>query len=61
MSGGQAENAAARIEAALVRIEQASARLVSERHELGARHARLKQAVSKSLAEMDRLIAEAQP
>ena len=61
MSGGQAENAIARIEAALVRIEQASARLVSERHELGARHVRLKQAVSRSLAEMDRLIAEAQP
>lgn len=59
MAGGQTENAAARIEAALSRIERAAQRAAAEKRDLAARHARLRQAVTGSLAEIDQLIAGA--
>ncbi|MCK9543128.1 MAG: hypothetical protein M0R03_13995 [Novosphingobium sp.] len=58
MAGDQVELKLARIEQALSRIERATERARAERQSLESRDARLRQAVSGTLEELDRLIAE---
>jgi hypothetical protein len=61
MEGASIEKALGRIEAALTRIENAAARPTASDRELAARHERLRAAVSQSLNQLDRLLAEHQP
>jgi hypothetical protein len=57
MEGASIEKALGRIEAALTRIENAASRVPVADHELVARHARLHAAVTKSLQQLDTLLA----
>jgi hypothetical protein len=57
MDQGSLDKTLARIEAALKRIENAAARQDEAAGELRARHEGLKAAVSKSLSQLDELIA----
>jgi len=57
MEAGSTDKALERIEAALARIENATERRDSVTASLHARHEDLKAAVSRSLGELDKLIA----
>jgi hypothetical protein len=61
MEGASIEKALARIEAALTRIENAASHVPNANDELADRHARLRAAVTQSLAQLDRLLAEHRP
>jgi hypothetical protein len=58
MSGSEIQDAFARIDAALARIETASVRPPQADGELAARHERLRSAASQTLRQLDALIAE---
>jgi len=58
MDSGSIDTSLARIEAALARIENAAAREDSGNADLKVRHDILKHAVSRSLTQLDELIAE---
>ena len=57
MDGGNSEAALRRIEAALARLEAAAKRPAAESGEWEARHLRLREAVNRSLQQLDELIA----
>jgi hypothetical protein len=57
MDGGDCEAALGRIEAALARIEAAAARQKAAAGEWQSRHQRLREAVNRSLQQLDDLIA----
>jgi hypothetical protein len=56
MDGGNSEDALKRIEAALARLEAAAKRPASGATEWEARHQRLRDAVGRSLQQLDELI-----
>ncbi len=58
MSGSEIQDAFARIDAALARIETAAAQAPRADGELAARHERLRSAASQTLRQLDALIAE---
>ncbi len=57
MTDQASENASARIERALVRIEAAAKRSASSHSDLQRRHATLRREVGEALASLDSLIA----
>jgi hypothetical protein len=57
MDSGSIDKALERIEAALARIENAAARQKTDSEELRSRHETLKTAASRSLGQLDELIA----
>jgi len=59
MIGERTENALARIDAALKRIEKAGSDARREIHEGAARHERLRAAVGETLRDLDLLIGSA--
>jgi hypothetical protein len=61
MDGGQEHDVLDRIEAALARIERATAALVDRREALISRHATLREAVAETLSDLDALIDAGQP
>jgi hypothetical protein len=60
MDGASCEKALERIEAALIRIENAAGRPAAAADELRARHERLRSAVTQSLRQLDELLANQQ-
>ena len=61
MEGASIEKALGRIEAALTRIETAASQTAMQDEGLAERHDRLRAAVTQSLQQLDRLLAEQQP
>jgi hypothetical protein len=57
MDAANCENALERIEAALIRIENAADRPAAAAEDLRARHERLRVAVTQSLRQLDELLA----
>jgi hypothetical protein len=57
MDSGSNDKALERIEAALARIENAATQQKSDSDELRSRHEKLKTATSRSLGQLDELIA----
>lgn len=57
MQGDRAEQALARLEAALARIETSADRAVRRGREVEARHETLREAVTETLGQLDAVIA----